>query len=166
MPSSTITHVSPYPFFFLNQLSPHQITFTTASKPIFTHTKHRHLSNLHVTYQRKPPARDSSGGGGGMGIRVTLIPHFRTATGLAQPGVFSQVTQEVLQVDWSSHIHSLIPLACMTCEDDVQDNVIVKAARIAVSNLHKNTRKLFSETIKDMYNHVSERWEEGCSDCI
>ncbi|KAK6125732.1 hypothetical protein DH2020_040524 [Rehmannia glutinosa] len=31
------------------------------------------------------------------------------------------------------------------------------AARIAVSNLHKNTRKSFSETIKDMYNHVSER---------
>ncbi|GJY51095.1 hypothetical protein Tco_0441942 [Tanacetum coccineum] len=82
------------------------------------------------------------------------------ATCLAQPGVFSQVTQEVLQVDWSSHIHSLIPLACMTCEDDIQDNDIVKdvslqlAARIAVSNLHKNTRKLFSETIKDMYNHI------------
>ncbi|CAA2963672.1 ribonucleoside-diphosphate reductase large subunit-like [Olea europaea subsp. europaea] len=31
------------------------------------------------------------------------------------------------------------------------------AARIAVSNLHKNTKKLFSETIKDMYNHISER---------
>ncbi|XP_022843280.1 ribonucleoside-diphosphate reductase large subunit-like [Olea europaea var. sylvestris] len=31
------------------------------------------------------------------------------------------------------------------------------AARIAVSNLHKNTKKLFSETIKEMYNHVSER---------
>ncbi|GJV74024.1 ribonucleoside-diphosphate reductase large subunit [Tanacetum coccineum] len=31
------------------------------------------------------------------------------------------------------------------------------AARIAVSNLHKNTKKSFSETIKDMYNHVSER---------
>ncbi|KAL0344336.1 UNVERIFIED_CONTAM: Ribonucleoside-diphosphate reductase large subunit [Sesamum angustifolium] len=31
------------------------------------------------------------------------------------------------------------------------------AARIAVSNLHKNTKKSFSETIKDMYSHVSER---------
>ncbi|XP_078428428.1 ribonucleotide reductase 1 isoform X2 [Wolffia australiana] len=31
------------------------------------------------------------------------------------------------------------------------------AARIAVSNLHKNTRKSFSETIKEMHNHVSER---------
>ncbi|KAL7611858.1 hypothetical protein Lser_V15G06765 [Lactuca serriola] len=31
------------------------------------------------------------------------------------------------------------------------------AARIAVSNLHKNTKKSFSETIKDMYNYVSER---------
>ncbi|KAG7027121.1 Ribonucleoside-diphosphate reductase large subunit [Cucurbita argyrosperma subsp. argyrosperma] len=31
------------------------------------------------------------------------------------------------------------------------------AARIAVSNLHKNTKKSFSETIRDMYNHVSER---------
>ncbi|KAH7658454.1 ribonucleoside-diphosphate reductase subunit M1 protein [Dioscorea alata] len=31
------------------------------------------------------------------------------------------------------------------------------AARIAVSNLHKNTKKSFSETIKDMYNHVNER---------
>ncbi|CAM6111256.1 unnamed protein product [Calypogeia fissa] len=31
------------------------------------------------------------------------------------------------------------------------------AARIAVSNLHKNTRKSFSETVKIMYNHVSER---------
>ncbi|OVA12955.1 Ribonucleotide reductase large subunit [Macleaya cordata] len=31
------------------------------------------------------------------------------------------------------------------------------AARIVVSNLHKNTKKSFSETIKDMYNHVIER---------
>ncbi|KAF3788658.1 Ribonucleoside-diphosphate reductase large subunit [Nymphaea thermarum] len=31
------------------------------------------------------------------------------------------------------------------------------AARIAVSNLHKNTKKCFSETIKDMYNHVNSR---------
>ncbi|KAG2333881.1 hypothetical protein Bca52824_005061 [Brassica carinata] len=31
------------------------------------------------------------------------------------------------------------------------------AARIDVSNLHKNTKKSFSETIKDMYNHVNER---------
>ncbi|CAM8907609.1 unnamed protein product [Rhodiola kirilowii] len=31
------------------------------------------------------------------------------------------------------------------------------AARIAVSNLHKNTKKSFSETVKDMYNHFDER---------
>ncbi|CAN8287726.1 unnamed protein product [Cochlearia groenlandica] len=31
------------------------------------------------------------------------------------------------------------------------------AARIAVSNLHKNTKKSFSETVKDMFNHVNER---------
>ncbi|KAL0910724.1 hypothetical protein M5K25_018807 [Dendrobium thyrsiflorum] len=31
------------------------------------------------------------------------------------------------------------------------------AARIAVSNLHKNTKKLFSETIKEMYHHVSHK---------
>ncbi|GAQ89121.1 ribonucleoside-diphosphate reductase complex [Klebsormidium nitens] len=31
------------------------------------------------------------------------------------------------------------------------------AARIAVSNLHKNTKKSFSDTIKDMYYHVNNR---------
>ncbi|KAJ3677045.1 hypothetical protein LUZ60_002769 [Juncus effusus] len=31
------------------------------------------------------------------------------------------------------------------------------AARIAVSNLHKNTKKLFSETVKIMYAHYDER---------
>lgn len=31
------------------------------------------------------------------------------------------------------------------------------AARIAVSNLHKNTKKSFSETVKDMYNHFNAR---------
>ncbi|XP_073364276.1 uncharacterized protein [Aegilops tauschii subsp. strangulata] len=31
------------------------------------------------------------------------------------------------------------------------------AARIAVSNLHKNAKKSFSETIKDMYLHYNER---------
>ncbi|XP_042407876.1 ribonucleoside-diphosphate reductase large subunit-like isoform X2 [Zingiber officinale] len=31
------------------------------------------------------------------------------------------------------------------------------AARIAVSNLHKNTLESFSETIKVMYNHINER---------
>ncbi|XP_024375703.1 ribonucleoside-diphosphate reductase large subunit isoform X2 [Physcomitrium patens] len=33
----------------------------------------------------------------------------------------------------------------------------ILAARIAVSNLHKNTKKSFSETVKDMYYHVNER---------
>eukprot|EP00249_Psilotum_nudum_P010872 c22819_g1_i2 orf=352-2784(-) len=36
------------------------------------------------------------------------------------------------------------------------DNALL-AARIAVSNLHKNTKKSFSETIKDMYMHVDQR---------
>ncbi|KAK8955356.1 Ribonucleoside-diphosphate reductase large subunit [Platanthera guangdongensis] len=31
------------------------------------------------------------------------------------------------------------------------------AARIVVSNLHKNTKKLFSETVKEMHNHFNER---------
>ncbi|XBI86545.1 hypothetical protein VPH35_094479 [Triticum aestivum] len=31
------------------------------------------------------------------------------------------------------------------------------AARIVVSNLHKNAKKSFSETIKDMYLHYNER---------
>ncbi|PRQ35913.1 putative ribonucleoside-diphosphate reductase [Rosa chinensis] len=31
------------------------------------------------------------------------------------------------------------------------------AARIVVSNLHKNTKKSFSETVKIMYNHVNDR---------
>eukprot|EP00253_Pinus_taeda_P008078 PITA_08078 len=33
----------------------------------------------------------------------------------------------------------------------------ILAARITVSNLHKNTKKSFSETIKQMYAHVSKR---------
>ncbi|KAG0576266.1 hypothetical protein KC19_5G067700 [Ceratodon purpureus] len=33
----------------------------------------------------------------------------------------------------------------------------ILAARIAVSNLHKNTKKSFSETVKDMYYHVNDR---------
>src|ERR1043165_2463440 len=33
----------------------------------------------------------------------------------------------------------------------------VLAARIAVSNLHKNTKKSFSETMKDMYNYVDPK---------
>ncbi|KAE9449856.1 hypothetical protein C3L33_18247, partial [Rhododendron williamsianum] len=37
------------------------------------------------------------------------------------------------------------------------------AARIVVSNLHKNTKKSFSETIKDMYNHVNERSGQNSS---
>src|SRR5688500_12173578 len=31
------------------------------------------------------------------------------------------------------------------------------ASRIAVSNLHKNTKKSFSETMKDLYNYVDPR---------
>ncbi|GBG91608.1 hypothetical protein CBR_g52642 [Chara braunii] len=39
-------------------------------------------------------------------------------------------------------------------------NVYKLAARIAVSNLHKNTKKSFSETIKDMYNHINPRSDQ------
>src|ERR1043166_4347285 len=31
------------------------------------------------------------------------------------------------------------------------------ASRIAVSNLHKNTKKSFSETMKDLYNYVDPK---------
>ena len=31
------------------------------------------------------------------------------------------------------------------------------ASRIAVSNLHKNTKKSFSETMEDMYNYINPR---------
>ena len=34
------------------------------------------------------------------------------------------------------------------------------AARISVSNLHKNTKKLFSETMKDLYEYVNPRTEK------
>ena len=33
----------------------------------------------------------------------------------------------------------------------------ILAARIAVSNLHKQTKKVFSQVIKDMYNYVNPR---------
>ena len=36
------------------------------------------------------------------------------------------------------------------------------AARIAVSNLHKNAKKSFSEMIKDMYLHYNERYGLLC----
>ncbi|CAL9233392.1 unnamed protein product [Arabidopsis halleri] len=44
--------------------------------------------------------------------------------------------------------------AAMTCNHPDYASL---AARIAVSNLHKNTKKSFSETIKDMFNHVNDR---------
>ena len=34
------------------------------------------------------------------------------------------------------------------------------AARISVSNLHKNTKKSFSETMKDLYNYINPRTEK------
>ena len=34
------------------------------------------------------------------------------------------------------------------------------AARISVSNLHKNTKKSFSETMKDLYEYVNPRTEK------
>ncbi|VVB02460.1 unnamed protein product [Arabis nemorensis] len=44
--------------------------------------------------------------------------------------------------------------ASMSCNHPDYDTL---AARIAVSNLHKNTKKSFSETVYDMFNHVDER---------
>lgn len=35
------------------------------------------------------------------------------------------------------------------------------AARISVSNLHKNTKKSFSETMNDLYNYVNPRTEQA-----
>jgi len=37
------------------------------------------------------------------------------------------------------------------------------AARIAISNLHKNTKKLFSETIKDLYDYIDPKTNERAS---
>jgi ribonucleoside-diphosphate reductase alpha chain len=37
------------------------------------------------------------------------------------------------------------------------------ASRIAVSNLHKNTKKSFSETMKDLYNYVDPKTGERAS---
>src|SRR6185503_11765739 len=34
------------------------------------------------------------------------------------------------------------------------------ASRIAVSNLHKNTKKSFSETMKDLYNYFDEKTQK------
>ena len=33
----------------------------------------------------------------------------------------------------------------------------ILAARIAISNLHKNTKKSFSETMKDLYNYIDPK---------
>ena len=35
------------------------------------------------------------------------------------------------------------------------------AARISVSNLHKNTKKSFSETMADLYNYVNQELEKA-----
>nr|XP_020196758.1 uncharacterized protein LOC109782546 [Aegilops tauschii subsp. strangulata] len=42
-------------------------------------------------------------------------------------------------------------------KEDARVVLLQLAARIAVSNLHKNAKKSFSETIKDMYLHYNER---------
>lgn len=36
------------------------------------------------------------------------------------------------------------------------------AARIAISNLHKETKKVFSDVIEDLYNAKNHRTNEGC----
>ncbi|XBJ12527.1 hypothetical protein VPH35_017038 [Triticum aestivum] len=42
-------------------------------------------------------------------------------------------------------------------KEDARVVLLQLAARIAVSNLHKNAKKSFSETIKDMYLHYNKR---------
>uniref|UniRef100_A0A0E0PU14 Ribonucleoside-diphosphate reductase n=1 Tax=Oryza rufipogon TaxID=4529 RepID=A0A0E0PU14_ORYRU len=49
------------------------------------------------------------------------------------------------------------PFGSTLSPPDMWIAVVKLAARIAVSNLHKNTKKSFSETIKDMYGHFNER---------
>ena len=50
-------------------------------------------------------------------------------------------------------------LAAETCAymTTVHPDYAVLAARIAISNLHKQTKKLFSQVIEDLYNYVNER---------
>nr|GEZ92272.1 hypothetical protein [Tanacetum cinerariifolium] len=66
---------------------------------------------------------------------------------LAQITVFSQATQQPLQVDWASHIQTSIPQAHMTCDDDVLHNAIVKEtpSGLAGSFLSCCTRNLQSK---------------------
>ena len=40
------------------------------------------------------------------------------------------------------------------------------AARISVSNLHRNTKKVFSETIEDLYRYIDPKTDENASQRI
>ncbi|GJV94006.1 hypothetical protein Tco_1541819 [Tanacetum coccineum] len=46
--------------------------------------------------------------------------------GFAQTAVFSEASQQPLEVDFASHTQASIPPAHTTCNDDVQHNAIVK----------------------------------------
>ncbi|WJZ92137.1 hypothetical protein VitviT2T_011153 [Vitis vinifera] len=59
---------------------------------------------------------------------------------------------EVYEHVTTSHLDELA--TAMTAN---HPNCASLAERIVVSNLHKNTKKSFSETIKDMHNHFNER---------
>ncbi|MCB0510286.1 MAG: ribonucleoside-diphosphate reductase subunit alpha, partial [Bacteroidetes bacterium] len=45
----------------------------------------------------------------------------------------------------------------------VHPDYAILAARIAVSNLHKNTKKNFSEVVEDLYNYIDPKTDENAS---
>jgi ribonucleoside-diphosphate reductase alpha chain len=55
-------------------------------------------------------------------------------------------------------------LAAETCAymNIIHPSYSLLAARIVVSNLHKNTKDDFSETIKDLYTYYDEKTKRDC----
>ncbi|GJT86029.1 hypothetical protein Tco_1067746 [Tanacetum coccineum] len=52
--------------------------------------------------------------------------HMFASEGFAQTSIFSEASQQPLEVDWASHIQTSIPQSHMTCDNGVQHNAIVK----------------------------------------
>jgi ribonucleoside-diphosphate reductase alpha chain len=63
------------------------------------------------------------------------------------------------------HTYQLDNLAAETAASmtTIHPGYAILAARIAVSNLHKNTKKSFSETIEDLYHYVDPKTGENAS---
>lgn len=56
-------------------------------------------------------------------------------------------------------------LAAETCAymNIIHPNYSLLAARVAVNNLHSNTKSDFSEVIKDLYTYYDEKTQRDCS---